>query len=51
MSAMVSWILWGLFGFGALGGVLAVWFVLLLCWVARGESDINGEKERDAMGE
>ena len=28
--------------------LVAVWFIVAMAWVARGEPDVNGDTERDA---
>lgn len=48
MSAALLWAGAALMGLVAVAGIGAVGLSLLLIWIARGESDVNGDPERDA---
>lgn len=44
----MNWVLSAMAGIVFIG--IPVWFVLSIAWVAKGESDVNGDPERDAKG-
>ena len=45
---MITLILYALAALGAAALLCSVWFVAIMWWVASGESDVNGDPERDA---